>query len=177
MSCYPICPCVPCVFPPDVKEEKRHDASTNQPFSGEFIHDSPNASSQVTLLRLIRLPFLVAYLVRRLPREIEEDCALLDLDLVLGVARILSALVFFLCHKLDVDTIDSTDELGLEYGLAFLLAAFVAGTWTAAVDASCDGDAINFVRLVTVYRDKDAVETTCQGDGNVWRYLEVGVGW
>lgn len=105
---------------------------------------------QVTLVSLFRLQLLVAFLVRRLSREIEEDDALLYLDLIFGIARLGGALVIFLCHELDLDAVDSTNQLGFEHRLAFLLAAFETGAWTAAVDAGGYWDAVDFVRFVTV---------------------------
>jgi hypothetical protein len=103
-----------------------------------------------------------SHLVRRRTLRVQEDDALLDLDVFLAVARLRDAIVVFLLRdNLDFDAIDTSDQFGFENGLALLLAELVAGAGAAAVDTGSDGDAIHFECLVAVDSNEDAVQTSC----------------
>ena len=99
-----------------------------------------------------RLPLAlrVVRLVPTLPGQVQEDGALLDLDCILAARRLSSVLEQLLGHDLHLDSVHAAHQLGFEDWLALLLPALEASNFAAAVDASCDGHAVDFEGLVAV---------------------------
>ena len=118
---------------------------------------------------------LVGFLVRRLSHHVQEDYALLDFDLFLAVVRFRCAFAVLLGYDLDLDAVDTANQLRLEYRFTFLLAALVSRTRAAAVDAGGDRDAVHLEGLVAVDRYKKTIQAVRQSYRNLGRDLEVGM--
>lgn len=96
----------------------------------------------------------------------------LNLHHVLRLATVRPCL---LRNDLDFDAIDTTNQLRLVNRLALLLAALIARSWAATVDASSDRNAIHLKSFVTIDGDEQTIYTVRQGDRNLWHNLKVGM--
>jgi hypothetical protein len=160
-------------------------SSIKRPFLSLYLtrYTIPSASKRrfhkpkhpTPLPKLLLSHLIVRHLIRRLPHNIQKDRALLHLNLLLAIHRLRRTLAILLRHKLDINAIHAANQLGLEDGLALLLAALVAGAGAAAVNPRGDRDAVDFKRLVAVDEDEEAVEAVGECDGDAGRDLEVRV--
>ncbi len=70
-------------------------------------------------------------------------------------------LLVLLCHNLNLNPVHAPHKFRLKDRFALLLATFVAWARVRAVDACCDGDAVDFEGSVAVDGDEEAVEPAC----------------